>query len=81
MDLFKDVLIKALENEKIEVTFPGLTVDAADLVEMRSYAALCKIKEIVDDERLDDQACFHRIEEILLALEFLGSGSTRHDFG
>lgn len=81
MDFLREILIKALENQRIEISCPELTVDAADLVEMRSYAALCKIKEIVDDERLDDQACFHRIEEILLALEFLGSGSTRHDFG
>lgn len=81
MDFLREILIKALENQRIEISCPELTVDAADLVEMRSYAALCKIKEIVDDECLDDQACFHRIEEILLVLEFLGSGSTRHDFG
>lgn len=81
MEFLREILIKALENQRIEISCPELTVDAANLVEMRSYATLCKIKEIVDDERLDDQACFHRIEEILLALEFLGSGSTRHDFG
>ena len=82
MTLFTELLIKALENERIEVTFPDLKLDPAELVELRCFAALHKIKSIIEDETLDDPECFQKIEEIVLALEFLGSdGGARHDFG
>ena len=82
MELFTELLIKALENGKIEVTFPDMKLNAAELVESRCYAALCRIKSIVEDDTLDDPACFKKIEEIVRTLEFLGSsGGNRHDFG
>ena len=49
-----------------------------DLIEMKCYQALKKIKAIIDD----DKECFMRIEEVICVLEELGSGGgTRHDFG
>ena len=82
MELFAELLVKALENGKVEVTFPDLKLDPIELVEMRSYAALCKIKEIIQDPNLDDPECFTKIEEIICTLEFMGSdGGFRHDFG
>lgn len=82
MELFTELLVKALENGRMEVTFPDMKLDPAELVELRSYAALCRIKSIVADDTLDDPECFKKIEEIVSTLEFLGSGGgTRHDFG
>ena len=82
MELFSEILINALEGGKIEVTFPDLPLPPEELVEMRCYAALRKIKAIVEDRELDDPECFHKIEEIVAVLEDLGSsGGARHDFG
>lgn len=81
MDLFKEILIKALEYEKIEVTFPDMKVTPEELAEMKCYAALRKIKQIIDDESLDDADCCQKIEAIIQTLEFIGSGGSRHDFG
>lgn len=82
MELFQKIMVKALENEKIEVTFPDLALSPAELVELKSYAALCKIKSIIEDSTLTDPECFRKIEEIIGVLEFLGSdGGPRHDFG
>lgn len=82
MELFTELLINALENGKIEVTFPDLKLDPAEIVELQSYAALRKIKKILEDYTLDDPECFKKIEKIVQTLELLGSGGgTRHDFG
>jgi len=82
MDLYREILIKALENETIEVTFPDMKAAPAEIVEMRSYAALQKIKEIIHDETLDDADCFQKIEAVIQVLESAGSGGGfRHDFG
>ena len=43
---------------------------------------LCRIKEIIEDDTLDDPECFMKIEEIVCVLEEVGSsGGIRHDFG
>ena len=82
MELFNELLVKALENGKIEVTFPDLKLPPEEIVEMKSYAALCKIKAIIEDNTLEDPECFQKIEAIVSLLEFLGSGGgVRHDFG
>ena len=82
MDLYQEILSHVLENETVEVTFPNLQINAAEIVQMRCYQALKKIKAILEDERLDDAACCMKIEEILCVLENMGSnGGTRHDFG
>ena len=47
-----------------------------------ALTTLQKIKAIVDDDSLDDPSCFMKIEEVLSALEAIGSdGGFRHDFG
>lgn len=82
MDLYRQILVKALENEKIEITFPSLGKAPEELVEMRCYAALRRIKEILDDEALEDRDCYEKIERIIQTFEDLGSGcGVRHDFG
>ena len=57
-------------------------LDGTKIVCDRCYRALCKIKQILEDDSLDDPECFWRIEEIVNTLEVLGTdGGTRHDFG
>ena len=82
MDMYAEILTKALEGGKIEVTFPDMKISPEDIIEGRCYAALSKIKDIIDDPSLNDCDCFQKIEEIICTLEFLGvSNGGRHDFG
>ncbi|MCL2883951.1 MAG: hypothetical protein FWF49_00510 [Oscillospiraceae bacterium] len=82
MDLYKEILIGVLENRAVEVAFPGLTIEAKDIVGMRCYQALQQIQLILQDDRLADKDCFQKIEAIVSALnkQNISTGS-RHDFG
>ena len=80
MDLYRELLIRVTQEESIEILFPDFNLNA--LLESRCYQALCEIKGIIDDDTLEDDACFQKIEEIICTLEFLeSSGGFRHDFG
>lgn len=83
MELFQEILRHALANEKAQVSFPGLTdTDAAKIVELECYQALQKIKDILENDSLEDSECFYRTPEIVCVFEELGSGcGNRHDFG
>lgn len=82
MDLYQEILLHALANEKIEITIPSLNLDAKEIVENACYRALLQIKAILDDNALDDAACFEKIEQIVCVFEEIGSnGGCRHDFG
>ena len=82
LNLYKEILSRVLEQEKIHVTFPNLKIDAGEIVEQKSYLALLQIKAILEDDRLDDEECFMKIERIISVFEDLGSsGGSRHDFG
>ena len=83
MELFQEILCHVFANEKVQVSFPELThTDATQIVELECYKVLCKIKTILEDDSLEDSACFHQIEEIVCVFEDLGSdGGLRHDFG
>jgi hypothetical protein len=81
MELYAEILAKALEGGSVKVEFPVGTPRVETLVEMRSYAALKQIKEIIEDESLEDPACFIKMEEVIAVFEALGSnGGNRHDF-
>ena len=81
MDLYKELLIHILADSRVEVTFPDLQLDAAQLVEAASYRALQQIKAVIDDDSLEDTECFMKIESIVRALEDIGSnGGARHDY-
>ena len=81
MELYRDLLIKLLENEEIKIEFPNLNVSPSELIEMRCYNALKEIKAIIEDDRYSDKECFMKIEKIVCLLEDLGSdGGLRHDF-
>lgn len=81
MELYRDLLIKLLENEEIKIEFPNLNVSPSELIEMRCYNALKEIKAIIEDDSCIDEECFMKIEKIVCLLEDLGSdGGSRHDF-
>lgn len=81
MELYEEILIHALQNHPIQVTFPDLKIDGKELVEMTCYDALRKIKAVLEDDQLDDEECFMKIEEIVCVFEALGSDAgSRHDF-
>ena len=81
MNLYQEILCNLLQNERIEVNFPNIPA-MVNLVELKCYEALRKIKEILEDDTLSDKECFLKIEEIVCILEELGSDAgKRHDFG
>lgn len=82
MELYEEILAKRLASERMEIAFPDLRVNAAEIVQMECYKVLQKIKAIMEDDSLDDGECFMRIEKIICAFEDAGSsGGFRHDFG
>ncbi|MCI8704550.1 MAG: hypothetical protein HFE60_09760 [Anaerotignum sp.] len=82
MELWVEILSTILKNQKVEITFPSLQLNAKEIVELECYKALKQIKEVLDDDTLNDVECFERIEKIVCLFETLGSdGGSRHDFG
>jgi hypothetical protein len=82
VDLYQEILTDALSRERIVVSIPALEITAEQLLELKSYQALQKIKAVIQNDSLDDSECFMRIEEIIHILEETGSsGGNRHDFG
>lgn len=78
MGLYKEMLLQIL-IEKLNI---NIEPDIKQMVEERSFAALQKIKTIIDDDSLDDSECFIKIERIIDVFESIGSdGGSRHDFG
>lgn len=81
MELAMELLSHILAQGEVQVIFPQQTESFAQIVEGKCYQTLCKIKAILEDDRLDDGECFQKIEEIVRTFEELGSGGgTRHDF-
>lgn len=82
MELFIEILTHYLAQEKTQSLLPDLQHIGKEIVALQAYRTLCKIREIVRDDTLDDTECFERIEQIICAFEEIGSdGGTRHDFG
>ena len=80
MELYKELLLQILSEENMQISFNNLNVN--ELLESVCYRTLCRIKEIIEDDTLDDPECFMKIEEIVCVLEEVGSsGGLRHDFG
>ena len=80
MELYRELLIEILRWDEMEVTFPQIEDSLADIVNLKSVQALQKIRDIVRDDRLEDDECFMQIEEVVCTLEALGSdGGLRHD--
>ena len=51
-------------------------------VQNECSGALVEIKKIIEDDSIEDDECFIKIEEIVRVFESIGSdGGSRHDFG
>ena len=82
MELYVEILVHYLSQENAHMIFPNLQLDAKEIVEMQCYQALQQIKTVIEDDSLEDDACFARIEGIVCTFEKIGSnGGIRHDFG
>lgn len=82
MDLMTKLFAKALESQKITVSFADKDFDPRESMESVSIAALRRIREILTDATLDDAECFQKIEAIVCVFEDLGLDcGVRHDFG
>lgn len=82
MELGFEILAHYLAQQNVQITFPGLKINAAEIVELQCYQTLRRIQEIARDDTLEDAEYFERIERIVCALEEIGiDGGNRHNFG
>ena len=82
MELYRDMLCRILETEEFEILLPKWNMQVEEMMEMKCYQALQAIKRILEEDELEDEECFDRIEKIISVFETLGSGIyDRHDFG
>lgn len=80
MELWEELLCNAAIKANVEIKFPS-DFDLNKIIENKCYKALEAIKEIIEDDELEDEECFTRIEEIVRVFESVGSnGGSRHDF-
>lgn len=83
MDFYESMINSFSEKLRAAVT-PGDEEKQSLLGELMNSAAcraLEKIRRVLNDDRLDDQTCFWKIEEIVKIYEEIGSNAgTRHDF-
>lgn len=81
MELHEEILSKIL----LEQVSRGLATHCAcfeKFVQNECYRALAEIKKIIEDDSIEDDECFMKIEEIVRVFESIGSdGGSRHDFG
>lgn len=83
MVLYEELLLHLLQSQpRMEITFPDLDISPNVYIESRCYQALQKIRDILRDDSLTDDACFSKIEAIVCLLEEMGIDTgNRHDFG
>lgn len=73
MELYKEILIRLLAEYDGQISSPECKESLKDIIEMKCYQALQQIKNVINDDSFDDPHCFMRIEEIISALEEIGS--------
>lgn len=72
MTLYEEILWGCLRDIPVQVTFPNLTVNPSDLVEMKSFLAIERIRDILEQEELTDQECAVQIRYVIYTLEAEG---------
>ncbi len=79
MELWKEILCNDLIKGNVKIKLPrGKRLER--LFELECYKSLLQIKEILDDDSLNDKDCFMKIESIVSIFEALGTTTSRHDF-
>lgn len=79
MELMQEILIGYLKSN-LEIKF-SKKVNFERIVEKECYKALKKIRNIIQNDHLDDVTCFEKIEEIVCLFENMGIDcGNRHDF-
>ena len=77
MRLYEEILCEAI-RKGVLLTHENAQVYVHDT----ACQTLEKIKLILEEDQLDDQECFWKIEAIVRAFEEIGGdGGNRHDFG
>ena len=78
MELYEEIIeCSSKKSDEIDTPFEDLN----KIIHDECYIALKKIKAIIEDDSLDDNQCFEKIEQIVLLFEQMGSdGGGRHDF-
>ena len=78
MELMKELFIDFLRSENFEEELKRIF---ETIVEKECYKALKKIKEIIQNDDLEDSECFSKIEEMVCLFESMGiNAGCRHDF-
>ena len=77
MTLYEEILWGCLRDIPVQVTFPNLTVNPSDLVEMKSFLAIERIRDILEQEELTDQECAMQIRYVIYTLEAEGMSVKR----
>ncbi len=72
MTLYEEILWGCLRDIPVQVTFPNLTVNPSDLVEMKIFLAIERIRDILEQEELTDQDCAMQIRYVIYTLEAEG---------
>lgn len=72
MTLYEEILWGCLRDIPVQVTFPNLTVNPSDLVEMKSFLAIERIRDILEQEELTDQERAMQIRYVIYTLEAEG---------
>lgn len=72
MTLYEEILWGCLRDIPVQVTFPNLTVNPSDLVEMKSFLAIERIRNILEQEELTDQERAMQIRYVIYTLEAEG---------
>ena len=81
MELWTEILAQHLSAEQAQIVFPNLKLNPSAVVEGECYLALKKIKQILEDDSLEDPECFLKIDAIISVMECLGSDAgRRHDY-
>ena len=77
METYKEMLVKLLEGEPMAITFPGLRMDAKDLLKAQSYITILRIQQTINSTTLSDAEC---IKEIVVILRDGGVYCDNHNF-
>lgn len=74
----KSLTAQAIGRAAVECLDQDALVKAVDAA---AVELLEEIRDVLNDEGLDDPTCFHRIDALVSAFGRRGMDVTRHDFG